>query len=62
VVIAAGVVTILSPFAVVMGSPLVISLIGLVLTAVRQLAVGINLYKLGRCRVIPTVRLAPSRA
>ena len=47
VVIAAGVVTIFSPFAVVMGIPLVISFIGLVLTAVWQLAVGVNLYKLG---------------
>lgn len=47
VVIAAGVVTIFSPFAVVMGIPLVISFIGLVLTAIWQLAVGVKLYKLG---------------
>jgi hypothetical protein len=47
VVIAAGVVTIFSPFAVVMGIPLAVSFIGLVLTAVWQLAVGVKLYKLG---------------
>lgn len=46
-VIAAGVVTIFSPFAVVMGIPLVISFVGLVLTAAWQLAVGFKLYKLG---------------
>jgi hypothetical protein len=47
VVIAAGVVTVFSPLAVVMGIPLVVSFIGLVLTAVWQLAVGVNLYRLG---------------
>lgn len=46
-VIAAGVITIFSPFAVVMGIPLIVSFIGLVLTASWQLAVGFKLYKLG---------------
>jgi hypothetical protein len=46
-VIAASAITIFSPFAVVMGIPLIVSFIGLVLTAAWQLAVGFKLYKLG---------------
>jgi hypothetical protein len=49
-VIVAGAITILSPFAVVLGIPLVVSFIGLVLTGIWQLVVGVKLYKLGRDR------------
>ncbi len=47
-VIAAGIVTLFTPFGVIMELPIIIPFIGLVLTAVWQLVVGFKLYKLGR--------------
>ncbi len=47
VVIVAGIVTLFTPFAVMIEIPLVISLIGLVLTGVWQLYIGVKLYQLG---------------
>ncbi len=48
--IVAGAITIFSPFAVVLGIPLVVSFVGLMLTAAWQLVVGVKLYKVGRNR------------
>jgi len=47
-VIAAGVLTLFSPFGVIMGVPIIIPFIGLVLMAVWQLGAGAKLYKLGK--------------
>ena len=47
-VIVAGILTIFTPFAVILGVPIAIPFIGLVLTAVWQLIVGVKLYKLGK--------------
>jgi hypothetical protein len=47
IVILSGVFTIFTPFAVNLGIPIVISLIGLVLMLIWQVLVGIRLYKLG---------------
>ena len=47
-VIAAGILTLFSPFGVIVGVPIIIPFIGLVLTAVWQLVVGTKLYKLGQ--------------
>lgn len=47
IVILSGIFTILTPFQVNLGLPLVISLIGLVLMLIWQFLVGIQLYKLG---------------
>jgi hypothetical protein len=46
-VIVAGILTLSSPFGVILGVPIIIPFIGLVLTAVWQLVVGAKLYKLG---------------
>lgn len=46
--IVAGIVTIFSPFGVMLGIPVIIPFIGLVLTGVWQLVVGVKLYKLGK--------------
>jgi|GEM_PF-1525425 len=48
IVILSGVFTIFTPFAVNLGIPLVISLIGLGLMLIWQITVGIQLYKLGK--------------
>lgn len=47
VVVAAGTLFIFSPFAVMLGIPLVISFVGMALTAFWQAAVGIRLYRMG---------------
>ena len=47
-VITAGTLTLFSPFGVIMKVPIIIPFVGLVLTAVWQLVVGIKLYKLGK--------------
>jgi hypothetical protein len=47
IVILSGVFTIFTPFAVNLGIPIVISLIGLILMLIWQVLVGIRLYKLG---------------
>lgn len=47
-VIAAGILTLFSPFGVIIGIPIIIPFIGLILTAVWQLIAGFNLYRLGR--------------
>ncbi|MCK4790967.1 MAG: hypothetical protein KAV87_44950 [Desulfobacteraceae bacterium] len=47
VAIAAGILSISSPFAVMMGVPLIIPFIGLILMAYWQIVVGVKLYKLG---------------
>ena len=47
VVIIAGIVTLFTPFAVMIEIPLLISLIGLVLTGFWQLYIGVKLYQLG---------------
>jgi hypothetical protein len=47
IVILSGVFTIFTPFAVNLGIPIVISLIGLILMLIWQILVGIKLYKLG---------------
>ena len=44
-VIVAGILTLSSPFGVIMGVPIIIPFIGLVLTAVWQIVVGVKLYK-----------------
>ena len=44
--IVAGILSIFAPFAVVLGIPIVISLIGLVLSAVWQLSAGVRLYRI----------------
>jgi hypothetical protein len=46
-VIAAGILTLFTPFGVIMEIPIVIPFVGLILTAVWQLVVGAKLYKLG---------------
>jgi hypothetical protein len=48
VVIVAGILTLFSPFGVILKVPLIIPFIGLVLTAVWQIIVGAKLYRLGR--------------
>ena len=48
VVILAGILTLFSPFGVILGIPIIIPFIGLILTAVWQLVVGAKLYKLGK--------------
>jgi len=48
IVILAGVFSIFTPFAVNLGIPLVISLIGLILMLIWQVLVGIRLFKLGQ--------------
>ena len=48
--IVAGILTLFTPFGVIMEIPLVISFLGLVLTAVWQLVVGAKLYRLGRAK------------
>ena len=50
VVIVAGILTLFTPFGVIMEIPLAISFLGLVLTAVWQLVVGAKLYRLGRAK------------
>jgi len=47
-VIAAGILTLFSPFGVILDVPIILPFIGLALTAVWQLIVGAKLYKLGR--------------
>ncbi len=47
-VIVAGILTLFSPFGVILGVPIIIPFIGLMLTAVWQLVVGVKLYKLGK--------------
>jgi len=47
-VIVAGILTLFSPFGVILGVPIIIPFIGLVLTAVWQIVVGAKLYKLGK--------------
>jgi len=47
-VIVAGILTLFSPFGVILGIPIIIPFIGLILTAVWQLIVGAKLYKLGK--------------
>ena len=47
IVILSGVFSIFAPFAVNLGIPIVISLIGLILMLIWQVLVGIQLYKLG---------------
>ncbi len=48
IVILSGVFSIFTPFAVNLGIPLVISLIGLILMLIWQILVGLQLYKLGK--------------
>jgi hypothetical protein len=48
IVILAGVFSIFAPFAVNLGIPIVISLIGLILMLIWQILVGLQLYKLGQ--------------
>jgi Sec-independent protein secretion pathway component TatC len=48
VVIVAGILTLFTPFGVIMEIPIVISFLGLVLIAVWQLVVGAKPYKLGK--------------
>ncbi|MFC1870270.1 DUF4386 family protein [Chloroflexota bacterium] len=47
-VIAAGILTLFSPFGVILKVPIILPFIGLILTAIWQLIVGIKLYKLGK--------------
>ena len=47
-VIAAGILTLFSPFGVMVGIPIIIPFIGLVLTGVWQIVAGVKLYKLGK--------------
>jgi len=47
-VIAAGILTLFSPFGVILSVPIILPFIGLALTAVWQLVVGVKLYKLGK--------------
>ncbi len=46
--ITAGIITIFTPFAVIIGIPLIIPFIGLIITALWQLIAGIKLYQLGK--------------
>jgi hypothetical protein len=48
VVIVAGILSIFAPFAVILGIPLIVSIVGLMLSAYWQIFIGINLYKLGK--------------
>jgi hypothetical protein len=48
VVIVAGILSIFAPFAVILGIPLIISIVGLILSASWQMFIGIKLYKLGK--------------
>lgn len=48
VVIAAGILSIFAPFAVIMGIPIIMSVVGLILSAYWQMFIGIKLYKLGK--------------
>ncbi|MFC2042351.1 hypothetical protein ACFLTV_02495 [Chloroflexota bacterium] len=47
-VIAAGILTLFSPIGVILSVPIILPFIGLALTAVWQLVVGVKLYKLGK--------------
>ncbi|MFC1937754.1 hypothetical protein ACFLWY_04290, partial [Chloroflexota bacterium] len=47
-VIAAGILTLFTPFGVILSVPIILPFIGLALTAVWQLVVGMKLYKLGK--------------
>jgi hypothetical protein len=47
VAIAAGILSLTSPFAVMMGVPIIIPFIGLVLMAYWQIVIGVKLFKLG---------------
>lgn len=47
-VIVAGILTLFTPFGVILGIPIIIPFIGLVLTAVWQVVVGAKLYQLGK--------------
>ncbi|MFC2024799.1 hypothetical protein ACFLTG_00065 [Chloroflexota bacterium] len=47
-VITAGILTLFTPFGVILSVPIILPFIGLALTAVWQLVVGIKLYKLGK--------------
>jgi hypothetical protein len=47
VAIAAGILSLTSPFAVMMGVPIIIPFIGLILMAYWQIVIGVKLYKLG---------------
>ena len=47
-VIAAGILTLFTPFGVILSVPIILPFIGLALTAVWQLVVGAKLYKLGK--------------
>ncbi len=47
-VIAAGILTLFSPFGVILNVPIILPFIGLVLTAIWQLVAGVKLYKLGK--------------
>ncbi|MFC1987091.1 hypothetical protein ACFLVH_00865 [Chloroflexota bacterium] len=47
-VIAAGILTLFTPFGVILSVPIILPFIGLALTAIWQLVVGIKLYKLGK--------------
>ena len=52
-VIVAGILTLFTPFGVIVGIPIIIPFIGLVLTAVWQVVVGVKLYKLGKDNSMP---------
>jgi len=47
-VIAAGILTLFSPLGVILKVPIILPFVGLILTAIWQLVVGIKLYKLGK--------------
>ena len=53
IVILSGVFTIFTPFAVNLGIPIVISLIGLILMLIWQILVGFQLYRLGQNESVP---------
>jgi hypothetical protein len=53
IVILSGVFTIFTPFAVNLGIPIVISLIGLILMLIWQILVGLQLYRLGQNESVP---------
>ncbi len=48
VVIVAGILSIFAPFAVILGIPIIISFVGLILSASWQMFIGIKLYKMGK--------------
>lgn len=53
IVILSGVLSIFTPFAVNLGIPIVISLIGLILMLIWQILVGLQLYRLGQNESVP---------